>query len=506
MGLEIFLGEVKDRWMKQELELVLYQNRVRLIKGWDNLFTALDDHLNGLMSMKGSPYYTAVREFQEEATLWEERLTKLRIAFDSWVDVQRRWVYLEGILFGSADIKAQLPGEWSRFKNVDNEFVTLMRRVSTRPYAMEVLNIENLQRSLERLESLMIVIQRALGDYLARQRNDFSRFYFIGDDDLLEIIGNSGEPVKVLVHLSKMFAAITSARLAEPSADAAEGIVASFDAMVSKDMEEVPLSEAIEVDKKMAVKEWLRLLEDGMQATLAKLLLNAVQEDSSSSQSGSNDDGKKIFVDWVKKFPGQVMILATQVNWSMGIDAALHEDEGCKSSLEKVLADKKEKLQTMAGTVLQDLPPQTRKKCEQLITELVHQRDVTSEMLEEGISDPDDFRWLYHLRFMYNPLAEKLMEKLRLSQSNAHFFYGFEYLGIGERLVQTSLTDRCYLTLTQALHFKLGGNPFGPAGTGKTETVKALGAQLGIFVLVMNCTCYTIFFLPVCKRQPRYTL
>merc|ERR1740124_35830 len=303
MGLEIFLGEVKDRWMKQELELVLYQNRVRLIKGWDNLFTALDDHLNGLMSMKGSPYYTAVREFQEEATLWEERLTKLRIAFDSWVDVQRRWVYLEGILFGSADIKAQLPGEWSRFKNVDNEFVTLMRRVSTRPYAMEVLNIENLQRSLERLESLMIVIQRALGDYLARQRNDFSRFYFIGDDDLLEIIGNSGEPVKVLVHLSKMFAAITSARLAEPSADAAEGIVASFDAMVSKDMEEVPLSEAIEVDKKMAVKEWLRLLEDGMQATLAKLLLNAVQEDSSSSQSGSNDDGKKIFVDWVKKFP-----------------------------------------------------------------------------------------------------------------------------------------------------------------------------------------------------------
>jgi dynein heavy chain 1 len=118
--------------------------------------------------MKSSPYYRSVREFQEQGRQWEDRLTKLRAAFDAWVDVQRRWVYLEGILFGSSDIKAQLPSEWSRFKSVDTEFVSLMRRIASKPYAMEVLNIDNLQRTLERLGNLMNVIQTALGDYLAK--------------------------------------------------------------------------------------------------------------------------------------------------------------------------------------------------------------------------------------------------------------------------------------------------------------------------------------------------
>ena len=163
------------------------------------------------------------------------------------------------------------------------------------------------------------------------------------------------------------------------------------------------------------------------------------------------------------------MILATLINWSMGVDKALREDDDSASGLKVVLAGLEGKLEIMAQTVLLDLPSESRKKFEQLITELVHQRDVTRSLLDEGVSDPDDFRWLYHLRYKYNPKAEKLTEKLTISLSNANFYYGFEYQGIGERLVQTPLTDRCYLTLTQALHFRMGGNPFGPAGTGKRK-------------------------------------
>ncbi|ORY81439.1 dynein heavy chain, cytosolic [Protomyces lactucae-debilis] len=463
LALEEFLLKVKEAWTSQVLELINYQNKCRLIKGWDELLAKCSEHLTSLQAMAQSAYY---KHFEEEARLWEDKLNRLHVLFDVWVDVQRQWVYLEGIFANNADIQRLLPTESSRFQNINSEFMAIMKKVSKSPLALEVLNIPGALTSMERLADLLQKIQKALGEYLERERAQFPRFYFVGDEDLLEILGNSKDLIRVQKHLKKMFAGINSLLLDDTN----QNIVGFF----SKEGEHVELIEPVSTESK--INEWLLSLENAMKAALAQSLRVALPTCTDLARSFKLDTLEVL----LKDTPCQVLVLAFQCEWTTSVETALASE----GSLAKLWTERGALLDALANTVLTDLPSIHRAKAEALITTLVHQRDCIAALISAAVCDSQDFRWLGNMRFYTHGEHDK---KVTVNMANAEFDYGFEYIGLPDRLVQTPLTDRCFLTLTQALEQGLGGSPFGPAGTGKTESVKSLGVQLGRFVLVFCC-------------------
>ena len=120
-------------------------------------------------------------------------------------------------LRGLSDCAAALQ---ARFSRVDDEFRSIMLGVGEDPRVFSLLRVPQLSETLAAVLDQLERCQKALADFLEEKRQRFPRFYFIGDDDLLEILGHAKTPAGIQSHLKKLFAGIISVKFPEGNAAA----------------------------------------------------------------------------------------------------------------------------------------------------------------------------------------------------------------------------------------------------------------------------------------------
>ncbi|KAJ3123528.1 Dynein heavy chain 2, axonemal [Physocladia obscura] len=472
LSIEQGLIDIEKSWQELELEIVAYKEDRGYfkIKSTDSLFELLEDNQVTLSAMKASKFFLA---FESQVDHWERTLSHIVEAIELLLQVQKQWMYLENIFVGTEDIRKQLPKESTVFDGVNQNYKSIIAKIIIDKNARRATHAEGLIPMLTDMNAKLEKIQKSLDMYLETKRQAFPRFYFLSNDDLLEILGQAKDPNAVQPHLKKCFDNLHKLELTTAGTDNRRHFEAI--GMHSGDGEFVPYFTPVVIEG--AVESWLTEIESTMRLTLRKLLLGCLL-----AQKKSKKDK------WIKDWPGQLLITSGLISWTQDCSKSLQEvEKGEKHALKTLKKKQISGLKKLADLIRSPLNKVERKKIIALITVEVHSRDVIEKMAKIGCSSVNAFEWLSQLRFYWEK-ENKEEEDCFIRQINTHFRYGYEYLGNSGRLVITPLTDRCYMTLTTALHLQRGGSPQGPAGTGKTETVKDLGKALGKYVIVFNCS------------------
>ncbi len=210
-----------------------------MIKEWKDLITEVSDNQALLISLKESRYFP---RFSDRIEKFEEKLMGIDEYLQKLNAIQRKWVYLEPI-FG----RGALPSQQGRFQRVNDEYRQIMLDIGGNPKVLALCSVPALNETLETIIDQLERCQKALNDYLEEKRSKFPRFYFIGDDDLLEILGQSKNPQVIQTHLKKLFAGIHRVEF--------DRDCHKIMAMVSQAGEEVRLHEPVELDEN--VENWL---------------------------------------------------------------------------------------------------------------------------------------------------------------------------------------------------------------------------------------------------------
>ncbi|TMW57037.1 hypothetical protein Poli38472_002962 [Pythium oligandrum] len=483
---ESVLQDLETRWSVISFTMAMYKETdVPLLHLPEDVVEILESDQLLLQSMLSGRY----NFFQAQTETWYNRLMLVSDVMGVLSEIQRSWSYLEPLFIRSEEVKRELPDEATRFQHIDERVRQTLRLMWSQLGCGNVLmacQLPDLLLSLGDLRGSLEKCQQALKEYLDSKRRLFPRFYFISEADLLDLLSNGSHPESVMIHLEKVFLA-TQTLLLERNGDATTVSATHF---ISKDLapERIPFDAKVELDGK--VELYLQTILAAMQNTLQAHVVRSMQRFPEQSR-----------VDWLmQKLPptaaqasganypmdaAQVALLVAGIGYARGVENAfVLLTNGRATAMQEYLDKVVSQLNDLIKLTQTPLSKEDRQRVMCMITMDAHARDIVQKLLYEKIASASSFLWQSQLK---QRRAEH-QNRTYLEICDATFEYGFEYLGNGPRLVITPLTDRIYVTATQALHMQLGCAPAGPAGTGKTETTKDLANMVGKICYVFNCS------------------
>ena len=226
-------------------------------------------------------------------------------------------------------------------------------------------------------------MQKGLADYLEKKRSVFARFYFLSNDELLEILSETKEPLRVQPHLKKCFEGIQLLTISKGGIKTKPHQITS---LIAPDGEEVSLTQPIcGCDK---VEDWFQKLLEGMQAEVKAFFKDSKNELKDALKRNANPDK---LGNAIKNSKGQYLITSCQIDWTSEVAATLNSlEQGISTTgykkLKSVFKLKVDKYTNFVKKLTDDA--RSRNKLVALITIEQHNKDIVDLLAKKRARGP----------------------------------------------------------------------------------------------------------------------
>ncbi|XP_052807484.1 dynein axonemal heavy chain 5-like isoform X7 [Mya arenaria] len=252
------------------------------------------------------------------------------------------------------------------------------------------------------------------------------------------------------------------------------------------------------------VETWVSKLRDSVCKTIREMNIAIIQDCNSNVPID----------EWALKYPAQVCRMGMLYHWTrecdLGIADIKYDRKALQGTLKKYISTVSKLSSVLARgqwrSLEEPMLPLHKNRLECMITTSQFLRDALDNLCQRKLREVSDFEWRRCMRCYYQPVVEEVYDASSIGSKgvtpdiseermepliwilDTSYQYGNEFYGMSPGVALTPVTEKCFLTMSQALQRHQGSSVTGPVGSGKTETIKGLANVLGQFLAVFQCS------------------